>query len=72
MRDAGYRTREEVEEWRARDPIKRLRDRLLLDRLAEPGTLDSLDREMQTLAAEALEWDALIVVESNPTATPGW
>jgi 2-oxoisovalerate dehydrogenase E1 component len=28
MRDAGYRTREEVEAWRARDPIPRLRDRL--------------------------------------------
>src|SRR4029450_9942315 len=28
MRDAGYRTREEVESWRARDPLKLLAERL--------------------------------------------
>ena len=29
MRDAGYRTQEEVEEWKERDPIKRYSEWLL-------------------------------------------
>src|SRR3954447_12440059 len=35
MRDGGYRTREEIDSWRARDPITMLRDGLLEDRIAE-------------------------------------
>jgi 2-oxoisovalerate dehydrogenase E1 component len=56
MRDAGYRTRQEVEEWRTRDPIKRLREHLLLGALADADTLDSIEREIQALADDALEW----------------
>ena len=56
MRDGGYRTREEVEEWRARDPIKRLRENLLLDARADASTLDGIEHEIQVLAEEALEW----------------
>ncbi len=56
MRDAGYRTREEVEEWRTRDPIKRLHEHLLLGALADAQTLDDIEREVQTLAEEAVEW----------------
>ncbi|MGI9145481.1 MAG: thiamine pyrophosphate-dependent dehydrogenase E1 component subunit alpha [Chloroflexota bacterium] len=56
MRDAGYRTREEVEQWRTQDPIKRLRDHLLGEALAETGTLDGIQREVQALVEEALEW----------------
>jgi 2-oxoisovalerate dehydrogenase E1 component len=50
MRDAGYRTREEVDAWRARDPLTRLRDRLS-DAEAEP-----IEREVQALVDDALEW----------------
>jgi 2-oxoisovalerate dehydrogenase E1 component len=56
MRDAGYRTREEVEEWRARDPIKRLREHLLQAGLADGTALDGIDGEIKALADEALEW----------------
>jgi 2-oxoisovalerate dehydrogenase E1 component len=56
MRDAGYRTRAEVDEWRARDPIKRLREHLLASGAAADAELDAIDREVQALAAEALEW----------------
>jgi 2-oxoisovalerate dehydrogenase E1 component len=56
MRDGGYRTREEVAEWRARDPIKRLRDDLLDRRVCDSAALDSVDLEIQTLVDEALEW----------------
>jgi len=56
MRDAGYRTREEVEDWRSRDPIARLREHLLSGGLADAGTLDGIEGEVKVLAAEALEW----------------
>jgi 2-oxoisovalerate dehydrogenase E1 component len=52
MRDAGYRTREEVEEWRTRDPIKRLREHLV----GHAATLDAIDREVEKMADDALEW----------------
>jgi 2-oxoisovalerate dehydrogenase E1 component len=55
MRDTGYRTREEVEQWRARDPITRLRQVALDASVTDLDTLESIDREVQTLAAEALE-----------------
>jgi 2-oxoisovalerate dehydrogenase E1 component len=56
MRDAGYRTREEVEEWRARDPITRLRDHLVLADAANANTLETVERDIQTLVDDALEW----------------
>jgi TPP-dependent pyruvate/acetoin dehydrogenase alpha subunit len=52
MRDGGYRTREEVEAWRQRDPIKRLRAHLV----DHAATLDAIDREIEQLATDALEW----------------
>jgi 2-oxoisovalerate dehydrogenase E1 component len=56
MRDAGYRTREEVEEWLTRDPIKRFRDHLLRADVADVNTLEAVEREIQTLVDDALEW----------------
>jgi 2-oxoisovalerate dehydrogenase E1 component len=56
MRDAGYRTREEVEEWRARDPIKRLRDRLVDEHALTEDELDQVEAEVQASVAEALEF----------------
>lgn len=56
MRDGGYRTREEVEAWRGRDPIKRLREQLLNPPLTDSDVLDSIDREVQVLVEEGLEW----------------
>ncbi len=53
MRDGGYRTREEVDEWRLRDPIKRLREHLGADSAA---TLDAIDREIEQMTDDALEW----------------
>jgi len=50
MRDGGYRTREEVEEWRGRDPLKRVRERVAADAVA------ATEREVQTLVDEALAW----------------
>jgi 2-oxoisovalerate dehydrogenase E1 component len=56
MRDGGYRTREEVEAWRGRDPIKRLREQLLNAKIIDSDALDTVDREVQVLVEEGLEW----------------
>jgi 2-oxoisovalerate dehydrogenase E1 component len=56
MRDVGYRTQDEVNEWRARDPITRLRDRLLADGIASDDEIAQIDREVQDLIAEATEF----------------
>jgi TPP-dependent pyruvate/acetoin dehydrogenase alpha subunit len=56
MRDQGYRTRDEVEEWRLRDPIKRLRE-YVVDNCAEAAVgLDAIDAEVNTQVDAALEW----------------
>jgi TPP-dependent pyruvate/acetoin dehydrogenase alpha subunit len=63
--DTRYRSREEVEEWRARDPLARLRAHLL-----EQGTLtltgmETLEREVADEVAEAAAW-----AEAQPEAEP--
>ncbi len=52
MGDFTYRTREEVEEWKERDPIARMRRRLLENGVAE-AELNSLDSELETEIEEA-------------------
>ena len=56
MRDAGYRTREEVEEWRARDPIKRLREFIVDNDATSAEKLETIDKDVRTLTEDALEW----------------
>jgi TPP-dependent pyruvate/acetoin dehydrogenase alpha subunit len=56
MRDAGYRTRDEVEEWKARCPIARWRERLLGAGLATAPDLDGIDREVAALVKDAAEF----------------
>jgi 2-oxoisovalerate dehydrogenase E1 component len=57
MGDYGYRSKEEVEAWKTRCPIRRLRERLLRD--GERGgdvhaaTFDAIDSEIAKLVAEA-------------------
>ncbi len=55
MRDTGYRTREEIEQWRARDPIVRLRDKLRLEGIATDDELRQIDTGIQTSVDEAFE-----------------
>lgn len=54
MRDAGYRTAEEVAEWKARCPIKRFRARLLDREVATEVDLDQIEAEVKALAEEAV------------------
>ncbi|GMA50846.1 hypothetical protein GCM10025857_22030 [Alicyclobacillus contaminans] len=56
-----YRTREEEQAWRARDPIARFRALLLEEGLLDVGTMDEIERE----AAREIE-DAVAYAESSP------
>ena len=47
MRDAGYRTREEIDSWKAKDPIDRLGARLLAEGLASAQELEAVDADLK-------------------------
>jgi pyruvate dehydrogenase E1 component alpha subunit len=51
---AKYRTREEVQETRAeRDPIDRLRTRMLKDKVADEDTFKGIDKEIRGIVNDA-------------------
>jgi len=56
MRDAGYRTREEVDEWRTRDPITAYGERLQGDGTASADDLAAIEAEIRAVVADALEF----------------
>ncbi|HUX86008.1 MAG TPA: thiamine pyrophosphate-dependent enzyme [Chloroflexota bacterium] len=56
MRDAGYRSREEVEEWRARDPIRRLREHIVASERASEDELNQIEADVQRQVEAALEF----------------
>jgi 2-oxoisovalerate dehydrogenase E1 component len=47
MGDFTYRTRDEVEEWKKRCPVQRLRSAILMKGWATPAALDAIDAEVQ-------------------------
>jgi len=53
MRDAGYRTREEVEAWKARDPLPGLRENVIAEGTATAGDFEAIDAEVKALVEEA-------------------
>ena len=60
--DAGlYRAKEEVEEWKRKDPIRRMREKLLAERSFTEKELDDLGAR----AAKAIE-DAVAFAEASP------
>jgi len=64
MADPGtYRTKEQVEEWRTRDPIKLLGEKL--EHLGMKGTRDRIDQEI-----EAEIMDAVQFAEESPFPDP--
>ncbi|MBI2942370.1 MAG: hypothetical protein HYY04_18230 [Chloroflexi bacterium] len=65
MRDAGYRTRAEIEEWQGRCPIKRLRERLIAGGAATAGELDRIDAEVEAIVADARQY-----AEASPWPDP--
>jgi pyruvate dehydrogenase E1 component alpha subunit len=56
MRDGSYRTLEEIESWRSRDPIQMLRATLLAEDSASEDELNGIDADVQALIADAYEF----------------
>jgi 2-oxoisovalerate dehydrogenase E1 component len=56
MRDGSYRTMEEIESWKARDPIRLLHATLLDQDHADEDELAAIDAEVQAQIAEAYEF----------------
>jgi pyruvate dehydrogenase E1 component alpha subunit len=63
----NYRSREEVEEWKTKCPIKRLRSYLLAKNICGEGVLDELERTALEMVEEAAEF-ALSSPEPDPSA----
>lgn len=53
MRDVGYRTQEEVAEWKARDPIQAFEARLLGGGAATQAEIDQIGTEVKAIAEDA-------------------
>jgi 2-oxoisovalerate dehydrogenase E1 component len=53
MRDAGYRTQEEIASWKERDPLRLFRAKVLADGSLTEAELDALDAEIRALVEEA-------------------
>jgi 2-oxoisovalerate dehydrogenase E1 component len=76
MGDYTYRTREEVENWRTRCPIQRLRTTLLSEGSAAAEELDEIDRQVAAevaaahAAAEADPWPEPATVADHTYAAP--
>jgi TPP-dependent pyruvate/acetoin dehydrogenase alpha subunit len=65
MRDAGYRSVDEVNQWKARDPIKHLAARLLETGDATQAELDALDATARATVEEAVAY-----AEQSPWPDP--
>jgi 2-oxoisovalerate dehydrogenase E1 component alpha subunit len=63
--DTRYRSRAEVDEWKQRDPIGRLRNQLLVGGGVSEADLSRLEREVADEVAEAAAW-----AEAQPDASP--
>lgn len=55
MRDGGYRSFEEIEAWKARDPIALLKRRIAARRAAPEAELDAIDAEVKASVEKAFE-----------------
>lgn len=56
MRDAGYRTVDEIEAWKARDPLKLLQTRVIADGIASSDDFERIDAEIKSLVEDAAEF----------------
>jgi len=56
MRDSGYRTADEVDAWKARDPLKLLCDRLVSSGTATNAEIDNIEAEVKALVEDAAEF----------------
>lgn len=56
MRDAGYRSLEEIESWKKRDPITTWGERIIAAGLATESELAAIQDEVTAMASEAIEF----------------
>ena len=56
MRDAGYRTVEEVESWKQRDPITTWKARLLAESKATESDFEAIENEIKAMVEDAAEF----------------
>ena len=63
----GYRTKEEIAEWKKRDPINRFRERTLADGSTTAEKLDSIWSEVETEVEAAYQY-AKSGAEANPSS----
>ncbi|MEZ4667462.1 MAG: thiamine pyrophosphate-dependent dehydrogenase E1 component subunit alpha [Anaerolineae bacterium] len=56
MRDAGYRTADELDAWKQRDPISNYRSKLLTLGVASDSDFDHIEAEVKSLIDDALEF----------------
>jgi 2-oxoisovalerate dehydrogenase E1 component len=56
MRDGGYRSMEEIESWKARDPLKRLQAWVTAEGTATAGDFEAIDAEVKAQVEEAAEF----------------
>ena len=69
MRDAGYRTQEEIDAWKARDPVTTYRARLLAEDLAAEDDLQEIESDVQSIVEHAAEFAANSPWPDPATAT---
>ncbi|MCC7365948.1 MAG: thiamine pyrophosphate-dependent dehydrogenase E1 component subunit alpha [Dehalococcoidia bacterium] len=63
--DSRYRTKQELEEWARKDPIKLFRERVESDRIFPPEDLDEIEQRVDDEVKEAAQWAA-----SQPDPAP--
>lgn len=56
MRESGYRSQEEIDRWKARDPIKLYHDYLIANGLVSGDDLEEIEGEVQRRVEEAAEF----------------
>jgi 2-oxoisovalerate dehydrogenase E1 component len=69
MRDAGYRTPEEIEAWKQRDPISMFRRKLLQDEDAGEPQLQAIESEVQGSVVAAAQFAQQSPYPEGATAT---
>jgi TPP-dependent pyruvate/acetoin dehydrogenase alpha subunit len=56
MGESGYRSQDEIDLWKTRDPIKRLHEYLLSNEVASGETLATIEAEVQARVEDAAEF----------------
>lgn len=69
MRDGGYRTVEEVDEWKKRDPITTFKSRLVATEQADLDEIIAVDDEVKSIVDDAIEFARSSPFPDPATAT---